>query len=160
MRNDTTFALGASRFFAVCAIVAGVAAGILEATLGAGFVCFDYCPYPADYFSRLFPGLALLLIPCIVLSLLALGAFLWHCGARGQRSRANKQVIFFLVGGGIGGAVLGSMLLLGSVILPVTSDGILVERPLETWAHLWGLAILLVAASWTGILARLSWPAE
>lgn len=160
MRNNTTFALGASRFFAVCAIVAGVAAGFIEATLFAGLVCFDYCPDRAHYFSHLFPTLALLLIPCIVLSLLALWTFLWYCGARGQRSRANKQVIFFLGGGVIGAAVLGGLLLVGNVILPVTSDGVLVEQPLESWSQLWGLAILLVAASWTGVLARLSWPAE
>lgn len=160
MRNNATFALGVSRFFAVCAIITAVAAGFLEATLLAGFACFDVCPPPARYFSHLFPTLALLLAPCLVLALLALLAFLWHCGARGQRSRANKQVIYFLVGGVIGAVVVGGAGLLAQALLPVTSDGLLQEQPLVTWAQLLGLIIMAVAALWTGILVRLSWSAE
>lgn len=160
MRNGATFALGVSRFFAVCAIITAVAAGFLEATFLTAFACFDVCPTSAGYFSRIFPALALLLTPCLVLAALALVAFLWHCGVRGQRSRANKQVIYFVVGGVIGAVVFGGAALLAQALLPVTSDGILEEQPLETWAQLWGLTIMTVAALWTGILARLSWGAE
>ncbi len=159
MRNDARFALRASRVFAVLAIVAGIGASLFQALFGSA-VCFDYCPSPADYFPQLFPILGWILVPCIILALLALWTFLWYCRATEQRRRASKQVIFFLVGGVIGAAVLGGLLLMASIILPVTSDGILVEQPLERWTLIWGLAVLLVVAGWTGILARLSWPAE
>lgn len=160
MRNNTTFALVASRFFAVCAIVAGVAAGFLEATFLAGFACFDSCPPPARYFSQLFPTLAQLLLPCVGLALLALGIFLAYCAARGQRRRAIIQAIVFLAGGLVGVSVLGGLLLLAQAKLPVNADGLYVEQPLETWAQIWGLAIMVIAAVWTGTLARLSWAAE
>lgn len=160
MRNHARFALRASRIFAVLAIVAGIGGGLFQATILSGFVCFDSCPPPARYFMQLFPALARVLAPCIVLALLALLTFLWYCGATGQRRRANKQVVFFLVGGVVSAAVLGGLALLGSVILPVTPDGVLMEQPLESWTLLWGLAVLLVVAGWTGILARLSWAAE
>lgn len=158
--NGATFALGASRFFAVCAIITGLAAGFLEATFLAGFSCFDVCPSQARYFSQLFPTLARLLWPCVVLALLALGAFLWYCAAKGQRSRANKQMIYFVVGGVIGAVVIGGASLLARAFLPVTTHGLLKEQPLEAWAQMWGVTIMAVAALWTGILARRSWGAE
>jgi hypothetical protein len=44
MRKVVQFLLFASRGLAVCAVLAGLGAGLFEATFDAGFVCFDTCP--------------------------------------------------------------------------------------------------------------------
>jgi hypothetical protein len=67
-----------SRSLAICAVLAGLGAGFLEA-FGADLVCFDTCPTQADYFAHLGPIAAHILTPCVVLEALAFAAFLAYC---------------------------------------------------------------------------------
>lgn len=157
MRQVVQFLLFVSRGLAICAVLAGVVTGLFALSFGPAFICFDTCPSRAVYFSNLDSGMVQLMTPCVLLEALALAAFAAHCLAIGQVRRTIAPILFFLIGGLVGVAALGALLQYGQATLPVGEDGILLEGPAVAWAQQWGLALLLVAGAWSGVLARLQW---
>ncbi len=147
----------ASRGLAICAMLAGFAAGLLAATIGAGFICFDTCPMRDEYFARLGPGAMQVMMPCIMLEVLALAVFLAYCAAIGQAWRAVKPIVFLLVGGLGGVAALYALLRYGQATVPVDPNGYLLETPAQEWGQLWGLILTIVAVAWSGVLAYMQW---
>lgn len=157
MRKVVEFLHFTSRVLALCAVLAGLAAGIFKATFIANLICADSCPTPAFYFSYLGPATVWLLAPCVALEILALAAFLAYCVATRQARRAVMSLLFLLVGGLLGVAALDALLKHAQATLPVDEGGLLVEAQVFAWEHLWGLAFLLVAGAWSGVLAYLQW---
>ena len=149
-----------SRSLAVCAVLAGLGAAYLEASLGAGFVCFDTCPTRAPYFAHLDSLAVKELMPCVVLEALAFTAFLTYCLATRQTRRALITLLVLLVGGLLGFATLTALAQHAQATLPVGEGGLLVETPLVAWQSQWGLSLALVAGAWSGVLAYLQWGAE
>lgn len=145
------------RFLALCAVLAGLAAGLFALSFGTAFICFDTCPTREFYFAHLGPGTVQLMTPCIVLEVLALAAFLVYCLATRQPRRTIRPILFFLLGGLVAVAALDALLQHAQATLPVNSDGLLVESAVETWAQLWGLSLTLIAGAWSGVLSRLQW---
>lgn len=156
MRKSAQLLLVASQGLAVCAVVAGMGAGLLT-LFAADFTCFDTCPTREDYFSRLGPTALRVMTPCVVLELLALAAFLAYCAATRQARRAVMPLLFVLVGGLVGAAVLGALMQHGWATLPVIEDDILAESQVRAWAQLWGLALALIAGVWSSVLAYQTW---
>ncbi|MGZ3665047.1 MAG: hypothetical protein ACXWQR_06605 [Ktedonobacterales bacterium] len=156
MRKSVPLLLLASQGLALCAVVAGLGAGLL-ATFAAAFTCFDTCPTRKDYFSLLGPASLRVMTPCVVIELLALAAFLAHCVATRQARRAVTSILLLLVGGMAGVAALSALMQHGQATLPVIEDDVLAESQVESWAQLWGLALMLVAGAWSGILAYQTW---
>lgn len=159
MQKVTEFLHLASRGLALCAVLTGLAGGFLETVVGATIICVDSCSSRDTYFSHLGAGVARVMTPCVVLEVLALAAFLAYCLATRQARRAAMSIFFFLVGGLVGVVALDALMLHGQATLPV-DEGILIAASAETWAWLWGLALLLVAVAWSGILAYLQWAAK
>ncbi len=157
MRQVIKLLFVASRGLAICAMLAGLAAGLLAATVGAGFMCFDTCPSRDDYFANLGFVAMQVMMPCILLEMLALAVFLAYCIATGQAQRAVKPIRFLLIGGLAGIALLYILLRYGQATVPVDPNGYLLETPAQEWAQLWGLALMLVALGWSGVLAYMQW---
>jgi hypothetical protein len=157
MRKVARFLLLASRFLAICAVLAGLAAGLLEATLVADLTCFDTCPFPGDYFSRLIPGTVRVITPCVALAALALATFVGYCVATRQARRAVTAILFLLIGGLVGVGALGALMLHGQATLTVTEYGLVAETPAFEWMRQWGLALMLISGAWSGFLAYLQW---
>jgi hypothetical protein len=157
MQQVVTFLHIAARIVAVLAVLAGLAAGYLASTFGVGFICFDTCPSREFYFSYTIPAEERLMIPCIVLATLALALFLIYCLATRQPWRALIVLLFFLVGGLVGSAILGTLVLQARNTIPVHEGDFLVEDSAVAWAKQWGLALILVAVVWSGGLAGLEW---
>jgi hypothetical protein len=151
------FLLFASRTLAICAVLAGIGVGFLQMTAGSAFVCFDSCVTREFMFSYLGPSTVQTLLPCVVLKLLALVAFVAYCLATGQARRVVMPILFLLVGGLLGVAGLDALLQHAQTTLPVGEGDILIAGPAESFRALWGLAILLVAGTWSGVLAYLQW---
>jgi hypothetical protein len=159
MRQIVQFLPFASRGLAICAVLAGMAAGLLEA-MSAGFICFDNCPTRAFYFAGLGPASVRWMTPCVVIEVLALAAFLIYCLATRQARRGVISLLFLLVGGLVGVAVLSALMQHAQATLPVwggDAGDLLVETPAVAWATQWGLALTLVAGAWSGVLAYLQW---
>ncbi|MGZ3599634.1 MAG: hypothetical protein ACXWQ5_07925 [Ktedonobacterales bacterium] len=157
MRKVAQFLHVASRVLAICAVLAGLAAGLLTVSVVAAFICFDSCPTREDFFSsRVLPGTVQFMMPCVVLEVLALAVFLAYCVATHQPRRTIAPILFFLIGGLVGVAALDALLQHGQATLP-NEDGILLEGPVEAWVQLWGWVLLLVAGAWSGVLAYLQW---
>lgn len=145
-----------SQFCAVCAVLAGVFAGLLT-VFAASFTCFDSCPPPDEYFARFLPGTQYVLIPCIALEALALVTFVTYCVATNQSARAIKQSVAFLALAPVGIAALDAVFRLCQSTLPVTEYGLVPETPAVTWLRWWGLTVAIVAGVWAGVLAWLQW---
>ncbi len=156
MRRSILALLIMSRVLAVCAVLAGLAAGLLASTILVGFTCFDSCPSRTDFLSRM-PAEARLLIPCVVLAALALLFFLAYCLDTRQPRRANVAILFFLAGGLIGVAALAGLVQIAHATLPIHEDSPEFAHAVVGWAQLWGLSLLLVAVVWSGVLAALLW---
>ncbi len=151
--------LFATRGLAVCAVLAGLGAGLLEATFG-GLVCFDNCPTRASYFAYLGPGAVHVLTPCVVLEALALVAFLAYCLATRQTRRAVISLLFLLVAGAVGVVALSALAQHAQDTLPVwggDAGDLLREAPLGDWIVQWGLAVALAAGVWSGVPAFIQW---
>jgi hypothetical protein len=102
-----------------------------------------------------------LLSPCIVLAAVALALFFVYCFATRQLLRALIVLLFFLVGGLLGVAVLNGLAHYGQATLPVYEEGgVLVAGPVVAWAQQWGLAVLLIGVVWSGGLSGLQWGRE
>lgn len=157
MRQVIKLLFVASRGLAISAMLAGVVAGLLAATAGAGFMCFDTCPSRDDYFANLGLVAMQVMAPCIVLEVLALAIFLAYCVATGQVQRAVKPIRFLLIGGLAGVATLYVLLRYGQATVPIDPNGYLLETPAQEWGQLWGLALMLVAVVWSGVLAYMQW---
>jgi hypothetical protein len=119
MRRVVQFLPYVSRGLTICAVLAGLAAGLLEATFGAGFVCFDTCPTRAIYFAQLGPTAVQLMMPCVVLEALAMAAFLAYGLATRQARRAVSSLLVLLVGV----AALTALAQHAQATLPVWGDG-------------------------------------
>jgi hypothetical protein len=148
--------LVASRVLAICAVLAGLIAGLLASTILVGFTCFDSCPSRADFLNRM-PAEARLLIPCVVLAALALALFLAYCLDTRQQRRANVATLFFLVGGLSGVAALAALVKIAQATLPINEDNPQFAQAVVGWAQVWGVSLLLVAVVWSGVLAALQW---
>jgi hypothetical protein len=162
MRKVARFLLIASRFLAIVAILAGVGAGLLYAMFG-GLICLDTCPEPWVYFANQGPTAVRVMTPCVVIEALAVVIFLAYCAATRQPRRAVISLLVLLIGGLVGGVALYAFLEHGQASVSLTHDqyyAYFVERSLETWVTLWGLGLMVVAGVWSGVLARLQWPAE
>jgi hypothetical protein len=149
-----------SRSLAVCAVLAGLGAGFLEATVGVAFVCFDSCPDRDFYFSYLGLGAMRLMMPCVVLGVLATAVFVTYCLATRQVRRAVLAFLVLLVGGLAGIAALAALLQHAEATLPSASGSdccALLPDQLQAWQRLWGWALILVAGGWSGVLAYLQW---
>ena len=158
MWRTVQFLLVASRSVAICAVLVGLGAGLLQATFGAAFICFDSCPDPTSYFSRLALGAVWLLTPCVAIETLALVLFLAYCAATGKPRCALAAALVFLLGGVAGYFALFAFIQQAQSSIAITRDGSFVEQSLETWTLQWGLAVTAVAAIWSGVLAYLQWP--
>jgi hypothetical protein len=159
MRHVVRFLPFVMRGLAICAVLAGVGAGLIG-VFGAGFGCFDTCPTHAAYFARLGPAAVWGLAPCVVLEVLAVAIFLLYCLATRQARRAVIALLVLLRGGLVGVAVLGALALHARATLPIwggDEGDLLVEAPFESWANLWAWALTLVAGAWSGVLAYLQW---
>src|SRR5215469_9506523 len=110
MQKVAQFLHVASRSLAICAVLAGIGVGFLQMTAGAAFVCFDSCVTREFMFSNLGPGTVQALLPCVVLALLALGAFVAYGLATGQARRVLMPILFLLIGGLLGVAGLDALL--------------------------------------------------
>jgi hypothetical protein len=159
MRHVVWFLPFVTRGLTICAVLAGLGAGLLE-VFAAQFVCVDSCPTRDFYFSYLGPTAVRLMTPCVVLEVLAAAVFLPYCLATRQVRRALLVLLVLLVGGLVGVAALHALLQHAQAILPSGSQsegGILLEGPVEAWAEQWGWALSLVAGAWSGALAYLQW---
>jgi hypothetical protein len=139
------------------ALVAGLAAGLLTATVQPLVVCFDQCPTRANYFADLGPDTVWIVAPTVVLEGLAVVTFLTYCLVTRQPWRAVRALLVLLAGGALGVAALLALAAHAQATLPLWGDGsaILFAPPLEAWAQEWGWALLLVAGAWAGVLSRL-----
>lgn len=155
MHRAALFLLPVSRVLAVCACIAGLVGGFFIVLLGR-FICFDYCPGP-EGFSILAYSSMWVMLPCVALEVLAVVTFVPYCIATGQADRAVRQAAVLLLGGLVGVAVLGALMLLARATLPLTSYGTFEETPLEQWAGVWGVALMVVAGTWSVVLAYLQW---
>ncbi len=154
MRRAGPLLLFAARYLAMLAALAGLATGCLASTF-ATLICFDSCPTRDAYFSRLLPGALTLLAPCAALATLALVLFLAYCFATRQSRRAIIALQYFLAGGLVAVAALATLAQIGKSTLPIYAEGVLVEGSAVGWAQMWGLALIVVAVAWSGILAYL-----
>jgi hypothetical protein len=145
--------------FSVCAFVAGVGAGLFEASLGGVISCFDTCPEPTNLYPRVVDAAIHLMTPCVALALAALATFVIYCLITRQRRRAIIQVAAFVIIGALGIAVLGAYWWFGQTHPPLTPDGYFKESELELWVTGWGLTLTVVSGVWSGILAYLQWAA-
>jgi hypothetical protein len=148
-----------TRGLAVCAVLAGLGAGLLE-TYAPNFVCVDVCPSRDFYFAYVGPTAVRIMTPCVVLEVLAVAACVAYCLATRQVRRAVIVPLVLLVGGLVGVAALAALLQHRPAALASelpSGGGILRERPVAAWVHQWGLALTLVAGAWSGMLAWLQW---
>jgi hypothetical protein len=158
MQKVAQFLHVASRVLAICAVLVGIGVGFLAVTFGPVAVCFDSCSTREGTFPNVGPGAVLQpLLPSVVLELLALVAFVAYCLATGQARRVVLPILFLLIWGLLGVAGLDALLQHAATTLPVDQDGILIPESAKAWATWWGLATLLVAGVWSGVLAYLQW---
>ena len=157
MRKVAQFLHVASRVLAICAVLAGLAMGLLEAAIGATVICVDSCGRRDAYFAGLGPTAVRVMKPCVVLEVLAVAVFLAYCLATRQARRTIAPILFFLVGGLVGVAALNALLEHGQATVPADAGGFLIAASAEAWAGLWWLALTLVAGAWSGVLAYLQW---
>jgi hypothetical protein len=150
-----------SRLLVVGAVVAGVAAGFIQAWLGAAFVCFDTCPDPTVFFPSEGPKTIQIMTPSVAIELAALVIFVLYCLITRQPRRAIKQAVA-LVGIGVVAAIaLYLILAFGQAHVALKSDGAdtyFDESSVVKWESLWGLALMTIVGAWSIILARLQWP--
>jgi hypothetical protein len=159
MRKAARPLLYASRALAICAVLAGLAMGLIG-MMAIGFTCFDSCPSPEQFFPRLLPEAVFVLKPCVALEALALAFFLVYCAITRQPRRA-VVVILILLGVGLTGlAVINALIQQAQATLPINSDGLLEEGPVAAWGRLWALALEIIAGVWSGALVVLQWGAE
>ena len=159
MRKVLLVLLYTSRFLAICAVLAGLGAGLLTGAFGA-FVCVDSCPTPVDYFPSQGPTAVWVMIPCVALAVLALLTFTGYCIATRQARRAIVQTLVLVVGGVVGSFALNAFMLHGQASVPLTFDDYFADSgSLEAWVKEWGLALTVVAGVWSGSLAYLQWAA-
>ncbi|HEX8996857.1 MAG TPA: hypothetical protein VF812_12585 [Ktedonobacterales bacterium] len=157
MRSSVRLLLYAARACAIGAVIAGLALGMLYATLGAAFVCVDSCPPPVYLFDNLGPTSVGVLTPCLALEALALVAFLIYCAATRQARRAAIVIVALLGIGAIGGALLNTLFWQGEAAFVGGRYGLLSEGPAPEWVRLWGLSLTAAAFVWSGTLAILQW---
>jgi hypothetical protein len=145
--------LPASQVLTVLACLAGLGAGFLIATLGAALTCFDVCPTPDNYFTRLGSGSLSLLAPCLALEALALAAFVAYRVATREPRRAIKPLLVLALGGLIASIAFIALMTQGQTTLPVTSEGSLAEDSVTQWGSFWGVAMMAVV----GALSIMQW---
>lgn len=146
-----------SRFFGICAVLAGIGAGLLVASLIAALTCMDSCPEPDQYIARLIPGTVWVLQPYIALEALAFLTFVGYCFATRQARRALTQTLTILIGGLVCVGAFYALFQLCQTTLLTTTDGSLVESSAEAWEQGWGLAIAALSGAWSGLLTYLQW---
>jgi hypothetical protein len=146
-----------TRGLALCAVLAGLGAGLLQATIGTAFICFDTCPSSAYYFAHLGPTAVQILTPCVVLEALAMAAFVPYCLATRQTRRAVLALLVLLVGGLVGIAALAELLQHAQATLTGEEGDQLLADQLQALTQEWGLALMFVAGAWSGVLAYLQW---
>jgi hypothetical protein len=159
MRHVVGFLPFVTRGLAICAVLAGLGAGLLD-IIAAGFVCVDSCPTRDFYFSYLGPSRVRFMTPFVVLEVLAVVVFLVYCLATRQLRRAGIVVLVLVVGGLVSFAARDALLMYAQATLPsATSAGgeVLIEGPVEAWEEQWAWAITLVVGAWSGALAYLQW---
>lgn len=150
MRTQGSFSAGLARAFAILAGVAGVIAGGLQATFGAGFACFDTCPSRQAYLVSFAPDTLRLMAPSLVLGLLSLLVYFGYCAGVGQlRAMALPLLASAVVGVAL---VIFARARLAS--LPVSGGGLLAEQALESWQSEWGIALMLVAGGWSALMTQ------
>lgn len=158
MRRVTTFLYYVSRIVSICALLATLGLGLMIATLGVAFTCFDSCPAPQDYVPNMTIGAINMAVLCAEIELVPLVCFLAYCGVSRQMRRFVRSVIFLVVGGAVGAGVLWAFLTYLQGHVPVTPDGYLDERLAEEWKQWFGLCFTLVVGVWSGVFAYMQGP--
>lgn len=161
MRKVSLILLILSRLLIVCACIAGLAAGFIQAWFGAAFVCFDTCPDPNLFFPAEGPRAIQVMTPCVAIELAALAIFVLYCLITRQPRRAFKQAVALVGIGAVGVVALNLILAFGQAHVALKSDGVNTyfdESSLVRWENLWGLALMAIVGAWSIILARLQWP--
>ena len=156
MQKAVQFLPFATRGLAICAVLAGLSAGLLV-WLGGALACMDTCPTRDVFFVGLGPLAVRWLTPCVALEALTLLAFLAYCLATRQPWRAAISILFLLVGGLASVATLSALLRHAQDTLPVGEGGVLVGTGIGDWMGHWGLAVALVAGAWSGVPALIQW---
>jgi hypothetical protein len=160
MQKVVQFLPYVSRSLAIFAVLTGLVPGLLEATFGADFVCFDSCPDRDFYCSYFGPAAVRLMTPCVVFAVLATAVFVAYGLATRQTRRYRLALLVLLVGGLAGVAALAALLQHAQATLPsysVSDGGTLIPDQLQAWQRLWGGALILVAGAWSGGLTYLQW---
>jgi hypothetical protein len=160
--------LYATRFFAVCAILAGFGA-ILVGSVAVSFICFDTFPqrdatyvhgveYPG-YFSGSPVTLVMMgpALPCLILALVALLLFLTYCGLTHQGRRALIALLVALIPPILGFFAFYYDYKQAATSLPVDSHGVLLEGPIVSFASLWYVGMGFLLFLWSCALAWVQW---
>lgn len=159
MQRVTLVLLYISRTLAICAILAGLGPGCLEASF-AGLVCADQCPAPEFYVANFGSGDVELMKPFIVIEALAMTLFLVYCLATRQVRRTVIVLVVLLVGGLVGVAALVALAQHARAMLPdvVTEANYYTYMDqLEALGTEWGFALMLVAGVWSSLQIFLQW---
>ena len=166
MSSAQRLLLYATRFFAVCAVLAGIGP-VLLGLLAAGLVCVDQCPHrdatyiggfeQPGYFSGESVGMMSPALPCLVLALVALLLFLAYCVMTHQDGRALIALLVYLVPPIVAYVAFNYTYTQAATSLPIDSDGFLLEGPLKSFVSQWYVGIGLFLCVWSLALAVLQW---
>jgi hypothetical protein len=144
-----------SRFFAVCAVIAGVILGLGEALL-AQFVCVDSCP-PADrIFPWYFSSALRLIVPTSALLAAAYLTFLGYCLATARARRALAPAVTLLLGAAVSVGVIYGYSQLYLTMMPL-DEGYLINGPAQSWTAGLGFTVALLACAWAGLHMYIQW---
>lgn len=149
-RTQSSLVPGLARALAILAGVAGVLAGGLRATFGAGLACLSTCPSQAEYVAQFASGTMHLMVPSFLLGLLSLLVYLGYCLAMGQ----PRAMFVPLLASAVACVALVIFARSGLAHLPATSDGLLAAVPLENWEGEWGIALMLAAGGWSALMTQ------
>jgi hypothetical protein len=144
-----------SWFFGICALVVGVASGLIEVFL-AQFVCVDQCPQADTIFPwYLSSALMKLLLPTAALLVLAYLSYAGYCFATAQTRRLLAPTLTLVLGAAVSvGAIVWYSHLFVTMI-PVDKDGFLIDGPAQSWTAGLGFTVAGLAFVWASIFYAL-----
>lgn len=144
-----------SWFFGICALVVGVASGLIEVFL-AQFVCVDSCPQADTIFPwYLSSALIKLLLPTAALLVLAYLSFAGYCVATAQTRHLLAPTWILVLGAAVSvGAIVWYSRLFVTMI-PVDKDGVLINGPAQRWTAGLGQITAGLAFIWASIFYAL-----
>lgn len=147
-----------SRFFGICALVAGILVGLGE-TLFSQFVCVDSCPAAMTIFPWYLSSALKLIAPTAALLALAYLAFVSYCFAKGQRRRALAPTMALVLGAALSVGVIVAYSHFYVTLMPL-DDGYLIDGPAQGWNAGLGFIVVFLACAWGSVLTALQWPPD